>query len=723
LETTVIGPAMVIFWWSVNCDSFWDALTFSVNGVAQSSITGTVDWEAETNVVGSGTEVLQWTLGPDYGAFAGGTAWVDQVQVIPIAGAAPAITAQPGNVSVGAGNNFSLSVAATGTAPLCYQWQFNGTNLPGGTNATLILANLQPANAGVYDVTVTNDYGLADSSNATLTVLDAAPTITTQPLTQTNVMNATAAFSVGVQGSLPFTYQWYFNGAPIAGAISNRLLVPNLQLSNAGRYSVVVSNALGEATSTAANLSVVTGLVLDYMPYGFMPLPTPANPGDVTAIAAGADHTVALRADGTVIAWGYDNIYGQTNVPAGLSNVTAIASGDNHCLALRADGTLVAWGDDGYGQAEIPAGLSNVVAIAAGPTYNLALRGDGTVVAWGNDDYGQIDVPASLTNAQTIFAGYNNGFALRADGSLAQWGNVLSWLHNGTNTQLNLAGSNLVSVAAGAFTGWSLDNHGTASAHGFFDGSAPYTNVYGGGSFWSTGIRGPNVYSNILAMAAAGSGDPNSDYVLLMTSGGGMTVVSVTGIPFGVDNFPYIVSAPGQVAAVAANSQHAVVLVGSGGPIIHWSPLDRVAFTGDTVTFSVGASGNSPLAYQWRFNGTNITAATNSMLILTNVPLAAAGAYACVVTNPIGSSTSQTANLTVLRSILRFNDEATFSLTNGFEWQLEQLSGHGNIIILASTNLVDWTPFLTNPPQLGSLMIADPHATNRPATFYRAVEQ
>jgi len=76
----------------------------------------------------------------------------------------------------------------------------------------------------------------------------------------------------------------------------------------------------------------------------------------------------------------------QTNVPAGLSGVIAIAAGYYHSLALKSDGTVVAWGATGvvdYGQADVPAGLSGVTAIAAGGSHSLALKSDGTVVAWG----------------------------------------------------------------------------------------------------------------------------------------------------------------------------------------------------------------------------------------------------------------------------------------------------------------------------------------------------
>ena len=100
-----------------------------------------------------------------------------------------------------------------------------------------------------------------------------------------------------------------------------------------------------------------------------------------TKVAAGEVHSLALKQDGTVVAWGY-NCCGQVNVPSGLSNVVAIAAGGSLSLALKQDGTVVAWGGNAYA---VPSGLSGVVAIAAGDYHGLALKQDGTVVAWGEN--------------------------------------------------------------------------------------------------------------------------------------------------------------------------------------------------------------------------------------------------------------------------------------------------------------------------------------------------
>src|SRR5208337_899887 len=82
----------------------------------------------------------------------------------------PTITMQPANQTVVVGGTANFSVTASGTSPLSYQWNFNGTNLSGATDTTLTLANVQLSQAGNYAVLVTNNYGSILSSNAMLTV-------------------------------------------------------------------------------------------------------------------------------------------------------------------------------------------------------------------------------------------------------------------------------------------------------------------------------------------------------------------------------------------------------------------------------------------------------------------------------------------------------------------------------------------------------------------------
>ena len=172
---------------------------------------------------------------------------------------------------------------------------------------------------------------------------------------------------------------------------------------------------------------------------------SPVGLTNVTAVAVGANHSLALRSDGTVVAWGANDgleryygddgnvysfpvYYGQATVPDGLMQVTAIAAGGYHSLALKSDGTVVGWGgnDDGWGnstgQATVPDELMNVAAIAAGYVHSLSLKSDGTVVGWGDNSVGQLNVPGGLTNVTAIAAGEHHSLALLGDGTVVGWG-------------------------------------------------------------------------------------------------------------------------------------------------------------------------------------------------------------------------------------------------------------------------------------------------------------
>src|SRR5439155_2827840 len=104
--------------------------------------------------------------------------------------------------------------------------------------------------------------------------------------------------------------------------------------------------------------------------------------------------------------------YGQIDVPAGLKNVIAISAGGFHSLALKRDGTVWAWGDNGVGQTDVPVDLTNAIAISAGNAFSLALRKDGTVVGWGWNNANQISVPAGLSNVVAISAGWYHSLAV-----------------------------------------------------------------------------------------------------------------------------------------------------------------------------------------------------------------------------------------------------------------------------------------------------------------------
>lgn len=189
----------------------------------------------------------------------------------------------------------------------------------------------------------------------------------------------------------------------------------------------------------------------------------PAGLSGVTAIAAGWYHSVALKNDGTVVAWGAGGSFddGQTMVPAGLAGVTAISAGRVHTLALLTNGTVVAWGANGYdlGQTRVPDDLSGVTAISAGWYHNLALKDDGTVVAWGWDEFGQTQVPAGLTGVTAVAAGFRFSAALKSDGTVVVWGG-----EGGIDVPAGLG--SVAALAANAYDVQALKDDGTVVAWG-----------------------------------------------------------------------------------------------------------------------------------------------------------------------------------------------------------------------------------------------------------------
>ncbi|HEY5911245.1 MAG TPA: immunoglobulin domain-containing protein, partial [Verrucomicrobiae bacterium] len=171
---------------------------------------------------------------------------------------APSITTQPASQTVLAGANVSFTVVATGTAPLSYQWMKNGGNIAGATTATLTLNNVTSTDAGSYTVRVTNSGGNVTSSAAMLTVnpVIVGPAITTQPASQTVLAGANVSFTVVATGTAPLSYQWMKNGGNIAGATTATLTLNAVTATDAGSYTVRVTNAGGNVTSSAAMLTV-----------------------------------------------------------------------------------------------------------------------------------------------------------------------------------------------------------------------------------------------------------------------------------------------------------------------------------------------------------------------------------------------------------------------------------------------------------------------------------
>lgn len=176
----------------------------------------------------------------------------------------PQINTQPSSQTVAAGQTVQLQVAASGTGTLSYKWDLNGNPVNGGTTSTLTLPSIGAGNSGSYTVIVGNSYGSVTSAVAVVTV-GVGPSITHAPANQLNIPpGGVASFTVTATGNPPPTYRW-FNGSTllsdgngITGSTTSNLVINPVATTDAGTYSVVVSNSFGTAQSTHILLTTKT---------------------------------------------------------------------------------------------------------------------------------------------------------------------------------------------------------------------------------------------------------------------------------------------------------------------------------------------------------------------------------------------------------------------------------------------------------------------------------
>ncbi len=254
---------------------------------------------------------------------------------------APYIITPPQSRIIATGSNTVIAVTAGGTAPLGYQWLFAGANISGANADFFTINNVQFTNAGNYSVLVTNSIGSVTSSVAVLAVSNFPPVILAQPQSQTVNAGGSASFTVNAGGSLPLGYQWYFNGTNGLATGTNGYALSNVQSTNAGNYSVIISNAGGSLTSAVAVLTVnsgVTGTVTTLAGWdvsaqsGFGPSPMPPTVSEpnLTIVGLTRGSGVTTTPTAALRAWG-GNGFDSTDLAA------AISAGDCATFSLSAN--------------------------------------------------------------------------------------------------------------------------------------------------------------------------------------------------------------------------------------------------------------------------------------------------------------------------------------------------------------------------------------------------
>ncbi len=645
-----------------------------------------------------------------------------------------------GTVTIGATGAWADHAVVTLSGPVNRSMYVDGTgfyafiDLPPGTyNLTASLNGFSPA-AATVTVAIGQVTGNMYEQNFALSA-GGPPVITAQPESLTVAQGSNVTFSVSVNGTTPFGYQWRFNNTNLPGATSSQLLLAGVQTNQAGGYSVVITNAYGAVTSRTALLTVnpsfvATGLkVLWSLAPGSRSYLTFTSPPNERGLAYNpvsrhlilvnrtAPSVHVLDADTGSDLWtmstsgisgGYSSSYYLLMV--GVADDGVVYAGNLTLNGTTTDFKLYRWADDN--PATIP-----TVAYAGDPGAGTAYRWGDTLDARGSGTNTQIIISSRAGNAVAVLT-TSNGLTFSsklivvpdapagAFGLGTAFGAGNTFWGKATSQNLRQVAFDLVSG-----TGTTLRNH---PAPGFPATIAPI-----------------GVSTSLNLLGGINVGVTGNDFRLydLLTDGATPQFIASTNfatdndnsstgtgaVDFGGDRVYALGSGNGIVAMQIVPATPAPV-----APGIVLEPEPQTVKWTSNATFTVLASGAEPLAYQWQFNSTNIPGATASHYTRSNVQYSDAGPYRVQITNVAGAATSQPAMLTVLPpQPARF--ERIKILPDGridLLWSGEP----GWSYTLQITTNADFLNWLDRGPISGSngwFNFVDDDAVNAPQRFYR----
>jgi hypothetical protein len=319
---------------------------------------------------------------------------------------APAVTTQPANQTVSVGQPATFVVAASGSAPLTYQWRDNSVAISGANAASYTTAATTSADNGAqFTVTVTNAAGSTTSNGALLSVVSSpaavAPAITTQPASQSVAVGKSAAFTVVASGTAPLSYQWRKNGVAIAGATAASYTTPaTVGTDNGAQFAVTVSNAAGSISSNNALLTVTGGTTpgggTDVVTYKNDVSRTGQNLTETTLTLANVNSTSfgkvrTLATDGKVDA--QPLFLSKLTVAGALHNVVFVATENDSVYAFDANTGATLWKVSLLGAGESPSGthgcsqVTPTIGVTSTPVIDRSAGAHGTVfvVAMSNN--------------------------------------------------------------------------------------------------------------------------------------------------------------------------------------------------------------------------------------------------------------------------------------------------------------------------------------------------
>ncbi|RJQ69932.1 PKD domain-containing protein [Pseudonocardiaceae bacterium YIM PH 21723] len=324
-----------------------------------------------------------------------------------------------------------LGLAVRTTNPITsVSWDFGDGSTGGGTS--LRHAWAQP---GSYTVraTVTSRGRSLSPAAATVTVAEPQTppqigSVWTDPAIP--IIGQRVGMHADLSGGTPDRRQWTVTGpGPTVQSTD-----PDFHhtFDSAGKYTITLTVSRGAAAVTrTTDVTVRTGQVTLWRDWSWMPVdyPPPVAVGSgVTALSGSqwGEHFLALKADGTVHAWG-NNTNGQVSVPPGLSGVVAVSAGRDHSLALTAGGSVIFWGGGATAMPIPEEARHDVIAISAGQGFSVALTSSGAAVIWPvhKDDPEVKDLIVMPQEVRhdivEIDAMYANTLLRKSDGTVLNW--------------------------------------------------------------------------------------------------------------------------------------------------------------------------------------------------------------------------------------------------------------------------------------------------------------
>ncbi len=386
--------------------------------------------------------------------------------------------------------------------------------------------------------------------------------------------------------------------------------VPIFTLSSGSGVKTVyfkVKNSEGVESTVASDIITLGGPGYSIVAWGRetqgqCDVPVPNS--DFVALAAGFQHSLGLKSDGTVVAWGW-NTEGQCNVPVdNNSDFVAIEAG-GFSLGLKSDGSIVAWGDNYYGRCNVPAPNSGFVAIAAGANHGLGLKSDGSIVAWGDNPDGRCTVPSPNSDFVAIAAGWDQSLGLKSDGSVVVWGS--------TGSNVPSPNSEFVAIAGGTSHNMGLKSNGSIvvwgnNSYGQCNVPAPNNNFKALSGGWQHSL-GLKLDGSIVAWGQDLDGQcnvppPNNGFVTL--AAGSYHSMALAGDTVPVEKYVLDLTViPTDSGSVTQNPQPINGKYAKDTVVtLTAMPAEGYYFTGWTGDVLAGHEGNNPLVLTMDSNKT-----------------------------------------------------------------------------------------------------------------------